>query len=66
MVPSSLLVRAPNWLGDAVMALPALAAIRTAFPDTRLAIAAGASVAPLFEEETPAAQDRLIALGPPN
>ena len=26
-----LLVRAPNWLGDAVMALPALAAVRRAF-----------------------------------
>ena len=35
-----LVVRAPNWLGDAVMALPAMGAIRTAFPDARIAIAA--------------------------
>jgi heptosyltransferase-2 len=61
--PSRLVVRAPNWLGDAVMALPALGAIRAAFPDARIAIAAGTSVAPLFEEDTPAAQDELIALG---
>ena len=50
--PSRLVVRAPNWLGDAVMALPALGAVRAAFPDARIAIAAGTSVAPLFEEDT--------------
>jgi len=59
---SRLVVRAPNWLGDAVMALPALGAIRAAFPDARIAIAAAASVAPLFEEDTAAAQDELISL----
>ena len=62
-VPSRLVVCAPNWLGDAVMALPALGAIRTALPDTRIAVAAVPSIAPLFDEETPAAQDELIALG---
>ncbi len=42
------LVVAPNWLGDVVMALPALAAIRR-HPDTgRLAVAARPSVAGLF------------------
>ena len=64
--PSRLVVRAPNWLGDAVMALPALGAIRAAFPDARIAIAAATSVAPLFEEDTAAAQDELIALGAAN
>jgi heptosyltransferase II len=63
MRPSRLVVRAPNWLGDAVMALPALGAIRAAFPDARIAIAAVDSVAPLFEEDTAASQDELIALG---
>ncbi len=63
--PSRLVVRAPNWLGDAVMALPALGAIRAAFPDARIAIAAATSVAPLFEEETAAAQDELISFGVP-
>jgi heptosyltransferase-2 len=60
--PSRLVVRAPNWLGDVVMALPALAAVRAAFPDARIAIAAGAAIAPLFEEDTAAAQDELISL----
>jgi heptosyltransferase-2 len=53
-------IRAPNWLGDAVMALPAMAAVRAALPDTLIAIAAVPSVAPLFEELTAAAQDELL------
>jgi heptosyltransferase-2 len=55
-----LVIRAPNWLGDAVMALPAMAAVRAAFPDQRIAIAAVPSVAPLFEERTAAAQDEIL------
>ena len=35
-----LVVFAPNWLGDAVMALPAIADVRRAVPDASLAIAA--------------------------
>jgi len=42
------LLFAPNWLGDAVMALPAIADVRRAFPDASLTIAARQSVAPLF------------------
>lgn len=42
-----LLVFLPNWLGDAVMALPALADVRRASPDTTLAVAARPSIAPL-------------------
>ena len=38
------LLRAPNWLGDAVMALPAMSALRGAFPDSHLTVAAPASV----------------------
>jgi heptosyltransferase-2 len=38
----------PNWLGDAVLALPALADIRRAFPAAHLAVAARRSVAGLF------------------
>ena len=59
---SRLVIRAPNWLGDAVMALPALAAVRAALPAARIAIAAVAAVAPIFEEETSAAPDELIAI----
>jgi heptosyltransferase II len=44
-----LVVFAPNWLGDAVMALPALADVRRASPDVTVAVAARPSIAPLFE-----------------
>jgi heptosyltransferase-2 len=42
------LVLAPNWLGDAVMALPAIADVRRAVPSGRLVIAARRSVADVF------------------
>lgn len=41
-------VFAPNWLGDAVMGLPALQSVRAAFPDAHLAVAARPSVAPVY------------------
>jgi heptosyltransferase-2 len=41
-------VIAPNWLGDAVMALPAIADLRRHYPDAHLAIAARPPVRPLF------------------
>jgi len=47
--PRRLLVVSPNWLGDAVMALPAIADLRRAFPEARLAVAARASVAAMFD-----------------
>lgn len=43
-----LIVLAPNWLGDAVMALPALADLRRHYPDAHLAVAARPAVAPVF------------------
>lgn len=45
---SRILVVAPNWLGDAVMALPALADVRRAYPRARMTVAARPSVAPLY------------------
>ncbi len=42
------MIVAPNWLGDAVMALPAIADVRNGRPGAPLAVAARASVAPLF------------------
>ncbi len=45
---SHLLVLAPNWLGDAVMALPAIADVRRRFAGARLTVAARSSVAALF------------------
>lgn len=43
-----LVILAPNWLGDAVMALPAIADVRRAAPDARIVAAARPAVAPLF------------------
>jgi heptosyltransferase-2 len=48
MPEQRVLVVAPNWLGDAVMALPALADVRRAYPDGHLVVAARPSVAPLY------------------
>ncbi len=45
---SRIVVVAPNWLGDAVMALPALADVRRASPAATLAVAARPAVAPMF------------------
>jgi heptosyltransferase-2 len=47
--PDRLVVLAPNWLGDAVMALPLVADLRHGWPDTHVAVAARRSVLPLFE-----------------
>jgi heptosyltransferase-2 len=43
-----IVVIAPNWLGDAVMALPAIADLRRHYADAHLAIAARPPVGPLF------------------
>jgi heptosyltransferase II len=43
-----LAILAPNWLGDAVLSLPAIADVRRAYPGAHLAVAARRSVADLF------------------
>jgi len=45
---SRIAIFAPNWLGDAVMALPAIADVRRALPAAAIAVAARPSVMPLF------------------
>jgi len=55
------ILRAPNWLGDAVMALPAMVAMRQ-HVDGRLTIAARASVAPLFAESQPLGADQIVVV----
>ena len=60
--PSRIVVRAPNWLGDAVMALPAMAAIRRGLDGRTLILAAPASIAPLFHERTEASPDQVLSL----
>jgi heptosyltransferase-2 len=46
---SNVVILAPNWLGDAVMALPAIADVRRELPGASMTIAARAAVAPLFQ-----------------
>jgi len=55
---SKVLVRATNWLGDAVMSLPAIRAIRMVFPHAHIAVVARPWVADLYSRE--AAIDRVI------
>jgi lipopolysaccharide heptosyltransferase II len=57
---SKILVRATNWVGDAVMSIPALHAIRSRFPNAHIAILARPWVADLYAREPFA--DRVIPL----
>lgn len=43
-----LLVRGPNWIGDAVMSEPALAALRSVFPEAEVTLLVKPPVAELF------------------
>ena len=43
-----LVILSPNWLGDAVMALPAIADVRRAAPEASITVAARGAIAPLF------------------
>jgi heptosyltransferase-2 len=43
-----LLIRATNWVGDAILALPALRAVRAKFPEAHLSIVARPYVADLY------------------
>jgi heptosyltransferase II len=54
-----LLIRATNWVGDAIMALPALRAVRGRFPDAHLAILALPYLADIYRGQGIA--DELIA-----
>jgi len=44
----SILVRGPNWLGDAVMCEPALRGLQRLFPDAQIALLVKSAVADLF------------------
>ncbi|MGH9660730.1 MAG: glycosyltransferase family 9 protein, partial [Bryobacteraceae bacterium] len=57
-----ILVRATNWVGDAVMSLPAIRALRDNFPGAHLAVVARPWVADLYARE--AAIDRVIEYRP--
>src|SRR5687768_104475 len=46
--PACILLVAPNWLGDAVMALPAMADVKRRFTAARIVVAARRAVAALY------------------
>jgi len=54
MLPRSqtkILIRATNWLGDAIMSLPAIRAVRESFPGAHLTVLARPSLANLYARE---------------
>jgi heptosyltransferase II len=57
-----ILIRATNWIGDAIMALPALRAVRQQFPDAKIAILARPHVADLYRGQN--ISDDLMAYDP--
>jgi len=46
-----ILIRATNWVGDAIMALPALRAVRTRFPDADITILARPYVGAIYKNQ---------------
>jgi lipopolysaccharide heptosyltransferase II len=61
---SRVMVRATNWLGDAVMSLPAIRAIRDVFPHAHIAVVARPWVGDLYARER--AIDRVIPYPAPH
>ncbi len=51
-MPETILVRATNWVGDAVMSLPAIRALREIYPRARISILAKPWVADLYRRES--------------
>ncbi len=47
----NVLVRGVNWIGDAIMTLPALRALRKALPEARISLLVKPWVSPLFEKD---------------
>jgi heptosyltransferase-2 len=56
-----ILVRATNWVGDAVMSIPALEALRARWPEAEITIAGRDSIVDLYRGQPFA--DRLLGLG---
>jgi heptosyltransferase-2 len=57
-----ILIRATNWVGDAIMALPALRAVRKRFPEAEIAIVGRPYVADIYRDQEIC--DHLIAYDP--
>jgi heptosyltransferase-2 len=47
--PRRMVIRLPNWLGDIVMAVPALVAVRARWPEAHLTVAVPRGFAPIAE-----------------
>jgi heptosyltransferase-2 len=47
--PFRILIRSSNWLGDAVMSVPAIRAIKTGRPDAQITIAAPSKIASMWK-----------------
>src|SRR6266403_2600950 len=47
--PFRILIRSSNWLGDAVMSVPAVRAIKNGRPDVQITIAVPAKIAPMWK-----------------
>lgn len=47
----NILIRGVNWVGDAVMTMPAIGAVRRAFPESKISLLVKPLVAPLFEKD---------------
>ena len=46
--PEKILIRGPNWVGDAVLAIPAMRAVRALFPDAEITLLVRPFVAGLY------------------
>jgi heptosyltransferase-2 len=46
-----ILIRGVNWIGDAVMTMPAIRALRKAFPESKISLLVKPSVSPIFEAD---------------
>jgi len=47
----NIMIRATNWVGDAIMALPAIRAVRQRFPDAQIGIVARPYVAEIYRDQ---------------
>jgi len=66
--PFRILIRSSNWLGDSVMSVPAVRAIKAGRPDARVIIAAPDKIAPMWklvpevDAIIPLPQNRLVSV----
>lgn len=47
----NILIRGVNWIGDAVMTMPAIRSLRKTYPDSKISLLIRPSVSPIFEKD---------------